>query len=196
APEARVRARLLGSLALAGFAERLVRPAVVRLAGPPNAGKSSLFNALLGGERALVSPEAGTTRDTVTALWSLRGVPVELHDSAGRGGALEGAGADIIVAVLPRPGAVLAVERAAAVLTVLGRADLWPEARDVPRVSARTGEGLAELQDALALTLGIPPEGTGDEDVPVDPAVRVELARLLEHPSAAEAAAVDRTRPA
>ena len=55
----------------------------VALVGLPNAGKSSLFNALAGGPAALVSPEAGTTRDYLTRTFDLGGVPVELVDTAG-----------------------------------------------------------------------------------------------------------------
>ncbi len=57
-------------------------PRVV-VAGPPNAGKSRLFNALVGQDRALVSPRAGTTRDYLTALCDLGGMIVELIDTAG-----------------------------------------------------------------------------------------------------------------
>ena len=57
-------------------------PRVV-LVGPPNAGKSRLFNALLGRDRAIVSPQAGTTRDYLTALCDCDGLTVELVDTAG-----------------------------------------------------------------------------------------------------------------
>ncbi|MDR1395674.1 MAG: tRNA uridine-5-carboxymethylaminomethyl(34) synthesis GTPase MnmE [Deltaproteobacteria bacterium] len=53
------------------------------LAGPPNSGKSSLFNALLGLDRALVSPRPGTTRDYLEAAVSWSGIRVELVDTAG-----------------------------------------------------------------------------------------------------------------
>lgn len=53
------------------------------LAGPPNAGKSSLFNALLGRERAIVSPQPGTTRDYVEAELEIFGREVVLVDTAG-----------------------------------------------------------------------------------------------------------------
>lgn len=58
------------------------RPRVV-LAGLPNAGKSTLFNHLLGQEHALVSPIPGTTRDYLTGLWHCEGLAVDLIDTAG-----------------------------------------------------------------------------------------------------------------
>ena len=67
-------------------AERLVRRAAgmrVVLAGPPNAGKSTLFNRLVGSERALVAPEAGTTRDAVRESITHNGLFFEIVDSAG-----------------------------------------------------------------------------------------------------------------
>jgi tRNA modification GTPase len=57
-------------------------PRVV-LVGPPNAGKSRLFNALLGRDRAIVSPQAGTTRDYLTGLCDCDGLTIELVDTAG-----------------------------------------------------------------------------------------------------------------
>lgn len=63
---------------------RIVR-AGLRLAitGRPNVGKSSLFNALLGRDRAIVTPIPGTTRDTLSESLSIGGIPVELVDTAG-----------------------------------------------------------------------------------------------------------------
>ena len=69
-----------------GGPELSVRPegaAQVALIGPPNAGKSSLFNALLGEDRAIVDDEAGTTRDVVTDSLDLDGLRFVLHDTAG-----------------------------------------------------------------------------------------------------------------
>ena len=57
----------------------------VALVGRPNAGKSTLFNALLGRERAIVSPILGTTRDVLTAELEVEGVPILLQDCAGLG---------------------------------------------------------------------------------------------------------------
>jgi tRNA modification GTPase len=55
----------------------------VALVGPPNAGKSSLLNALLGQDRAIVSPVPGTTRDVVEGTIAVAGVPIRLLDTAG-----------------------------------------------------------------------------------------------------------------
>ncbi len=67
-----------------GEAGRLVREGVsVAIVGPPNAGKSSLLNALLGEERALVSEIAGTTRDTIEEAVAIDGVRVRMVDTAG-----------------------------------------------------------------------------------------------------------------
>lgn len=55
----------------------------IAIAGRPNAGKSSLLNALLGYDRAIVTPVAGTTRDTLEEYISLRDIPVRLTDTAG-----------------------------------------------------------------------------------------------------------------
>lgn len=74
----------LESLQRSGEVGRLVREGLpVAIVGPPNAGKSSLLNALLGEERALVSEIPGTTRDTIEESISISGVQVRLIDTAG-----------------------------------------------------------------------------------------------------------------
>jgi tRNA modification GTPase len=66
------------------------------IVGRPNAGKSSLFNALVERDRAIVTPIAGTTRDTVSERISLEGIPLELVDTAGlRDGVDEQTGAEL-----------------------------------------------------------------------------------------------------
>jgi tRNA modification GTPase len=96
---------------------RLARPHVA-LVGLPNAGKSTLFNALLGYERAIVSPVLGTTRDVLSAEICLDGVQLVLQDCAGLGRT-----ADDLTAA-----AHLAAERNAAQADVL----VWVQAWDVP----------------------------------------------------------------
>jgi tRNA modification GTPase len=84
---ARLRAARESLRELAGQARDRQRESArwrVVLAGPPNAGKSTLFNALAGREAALVSPWAGTTRDWLAVEVELAGVPVLLVDTAGQ----------------------------------------------------------------------------------------------------------------
>jgi GTP-binding protein len=63
--------------------EKTTGPLKLAIVGRPNVGKSSLFNRLLGEERALTSPEAGTTRDAVIAKWNAGDREILLHDTAG-----------------------------------------------------------------------------------------------------------------
>ena len=85
AAEALVRARgKLAELAQGGRSKDVQEEAVrVVLCGPVNAGKSSLFNALLGEDRVIVASVPGTTRDTVEAVLEIHGVRVRLTDTAG-----------------------------------------------------------------------------------------------------------------
>lgn len=84
AEEAEALAEALGRLlATAPEGELLREGAVAVLAGRPNTGKSSLFNALVGRERAIVTEVPGTTRDALEAVVSLGGYPFRLVDTAG-----------------------------------------------------------------------------------------------------------------
>ncbi len=101
--------------ATAPVARRLQEGAIVVLAGRPNAGKSSLFNAWLGEERVLVSPEPGTTRDAVEVGAFVGDVPVRLFDTAGlrdEAGALEAAGIEMAERWLKSADAVIWLHRA------------------------------------------------------------------------------------
>lgn len=59
------------------------RPLKIAVVGRPNAGKSTLINALIGQERLLTGPEAGITRDSISVDWEWRGRRIRLHDTAG-----------------------------------------------------------------------------------------------------------------
>ena len=83
AAAARVRDQLAALLATAPAGAVVRDGAVVVIAGAPNAGKSSLFNALLGERRAIVTEVAGTTRDAVDAMLDARPWPLRLVDTAG-----------------------------------------------------------------------------------------------------------------
>ncbi len=148
-----------------------VEGACVALVGTVNAGKSSLFNALLGRARALVSPAAGTTRDVVEATLSLESLRVRLLDTAGERATddpIEAAGialaqaaaaeADLLLVCVPLDRPV-----DAATASLLSRTEHRPRRvvhtfadRGAPRtdpdglcVSVVTGEGVDVLRDAL-----------------------------------------------
>ena len=157
--------------------EMLREGALVVIGGAPNAGKSSLFNALVGRERAIVTEIAGTTRDAIEAVIELRGWPVRLVDTAGLREStdiVERLGIEISERYLGSADVVILCaegieelgllrERtraltAAPVIAVQTKADLSPGSRgDKPTssllISAVTGEGLDSLTERIASLL-------------------------------------------
>lgn len=153
---------------------RGVRAAII---GPPNAGKSSLLNQLLGHERAIVSPVQGTTRDTIEETANIRGLPIVFIDTAGlrrSEDAIEREGirrseetlarAELILRVvdLTQPADADDVElsrklEGRAHVVVFNKSDLparressQPSAASVA-VSCATGAGIEELKDAIEI---------------------------------------------
>ncbi|MDP0490866.1 MAG: tRNA uridine-5-carboxymethylaminomethyl(34) synthesis GTPase MnmE [Verrucomicrobiota bacterium JB023] len=156
---------------------RLLREgARLAIIGAPNAGKSSLLNALLGYERAIVSAVAGTTRDTVEEVMDFDGVPVRVIDTAGlrdSGDAIEVEGiararermkdADVIIELVDASQAP-AERLAEEALLVLNKVDLgihpgWG-GEEALQISAATGDGLEELRSRVRSSLWEEDRGT------------------------------------
>jgi len=162
-----VRGRVVDLLRTAPEGERLREGALLVIAGRPNVGKSSLFNALLGTERAIVTEIPGTTRDAIEAYAVIEGFPFRLVDTAGLRQAderIERLGIEVSKKYLAAADLVLFCEEdndpsrdgflaqvAAPVVVVRTKSDR--RSQDPPAglsVSAVTGEGLAELRRRLA----------------------------------------------
>ena len=132
----------------------------VALAGPPNAGKSTLFNALTESEAAITAEIAGTTRDVLTQSVALGGIPFTFVDMAGlrepgddhiEAIGIERAGAEIqkadLTLWLGREGA--GPNGAWEIDAQCDRSERSPKERPAHRISAMTGEGMAALRLSL-----------------------------------------------
>jgi tRNA modification GTPase len=142
-------------------AEPLREGLQVVLAGPPNSGKSSLLNAIVGYERAIVTDSPGTTRDHIEVPLALLGIPMRLTDTAGvreSEEAVERIGVDRARVLAGRADILIWLGEAAdapphpRLIMVHSRADL-PERGPAPSgsiaVSSRTGAGLGPLTKAI-----------------------------------------------
>jgi tRNA modification GTPase len=176
--------------------------ALVVLAGAPNVGKSSLFNALLGEARAIVTEIPGTTRDAIEAVFDRPRWPLRLVDTAGLREAtdvLEQLGIETSTRYLARAALVLACGESisdiddvirhvrattdAAILRVRTKIDLVSERPQIGQdtaVSARTGEGLGTLLGAIDARLADVHGAAPDGDAPA-------LTRARHHAAAATA---------
>lgn len=166
----------------ARFSRHLTQPWRVALIGRPNAGKSSLLNAMAGFSRAIVHAAPGTTRDLVTIETSFDGWPVELCDTAGiraSADSIEQAGvalaeaaslsADVVVLVLDGSRSALVeearlIDRRPDAVCVLNKCDLPPSSQPpwVSRshpvlVSAREAIGIDQLTAEIVRRFGPPP---------------------------------------
>ncbi|MFZ7095082.1 tRNA uridine-5-carboxymethylaminomethyl(34) synthesis GTPase MnmE [Luteimonas dalianensis] len=179
-------ADLAGLLAAAERGRRLRDGLHAVIVGPPNAGKSSLLNALAGSERAIVTDIAGTTRDLLHETVRVDGVELNLVDTAGLregGDAIEREGmrrarselqrADLAIVVLdgrePAAGRAALGDAIAGVPQVLwlyNKADLLaappPGDADALWISARTGVGLDEVHRRLHALAGGTGPGEGE----------------------------------
>ena len=137
----------------------------VVLVGRPNVGKSSIFNALLDEEVAIVSKEAGTTRDVVRKVLPLSGFEVEIEDTAGLRSVTNdevektgmgltikaAASADLLVYVIDEPEDIVPKEFKDYSLVVFNKCDLGRPSSSFTglAVSAKTGEGVDVLLEKL-----------------------------------------------
>ena len=171
---------------------RIVREgARVALSGVTSVGKSSIFNRLLGRDRAIVSPVPGTTRDTLEETLEIGGIPVALIDTAGvrdAGDDVEAEGvrraraaageADLVILVIDASRSLRDDERdalterlsrgSAETIVVANKIDLAPAGGGLPSpraipISALTGEGLDALREAIREILC----GAGPREDPV-----------------------------
>jgi tRNA modification GTPase len=184
------------------------------LAGPPNVGKSSLLNALLGNNRAIVSPTPGTTRDTVEESIVLAGFPVRLIDTAGLRPStdpveLEGMArtrtamdsADLVLALIDRTQLVDPCRHewnrlGNKILKVVTKADLPQVSKeDGLLVSSQTGTGFDELRRTITHRLTGNVETPGSDEIAINARHEEALRRASEAFAAALSSLNAKTAP-
>lgn len=160
-----VRGEIRAHLDDAGRGEKLREGLFFAITGAPNVGKSTLINALAEREVAIVSAVPGTTRDALETRVVLGGVPVTLVDTAGlrettdfieaegvRRARARAEDADLVLLVVEAGTEAVAARKQVLVANKadLGRPGEQPLPEGALRISAKTGEGMAALRDALA----------------------------------------------
>ena len=184
-----LRSSLRTAISKANEGRILREGALVVLAGPPNAGKSSLMNALLEENRAIVSDTPGTTRDAIEAWIDLDGWPVRLVDTAGlreTKDEVEGEGVRRAEELLSRADLVLWLGSSAVRPSTFDLRPLMLHPKcDLGRgeglnVSAKTGEGLADLKRAIVEKLEARAEALGEAGGDADLAALQEALALLD----------------
>lgn len=166
-----VTASLSALLETAPAGELVRSGALVVIAGAPNAGKSSLFNAMLGKSRAIVTEIPGTTRDAIEAVLDAGRWPLRLVDTAGlreTADVVERLGIDVATRYLESADVVLAcgdsaedIRRTSGIISQLTTAPVigvrtksdLAGAKGEGKVSAVTGEGVRDLLDTIARTI-------------------------------------------
>ena len=180
----------------APLAERLHDGIRVVLAGPPNAGKSTLLNALVGRDAAIVSAIAGTTRDRIEVAAAIDGIAYLFTDTAGlrddSGDVIEAIGIDRARAALDAADIILWLGDAADMprtdaILIAAQADRMEDARPGLPLSAHTGEGMGALLATLRTRAAALLPGEGD--LALHARQREHMAELSDHLHAATAAA-------
>jgi tRNA modification GTPase len=202
-----LKERILALLATAPEGRRLREGYTVVLTGAPNAGKSSLLNALLQRDRAIVSPLPGTTRDTIEETITLAGMTVRLIDTAGlrdQSDPLESLGiartrqalaaADLILHLSAPDAPSEPPACQAPLLRLLTKSDAFPSSSLIPHpsslipVSAQTGAGLDALLEAIIQTLRLDQASLGHESAAINTRHEALLRQALEALERARAA--------
>ena len=183
------------------------------ISGAPNVGKSSLLNVLLGFERAIVSPTAGTTRDTIEEIIQVHGIPLRLVDTAGLRESdddIERVGiqrtereldrADLVIEVVDASQTAEAVQRltlpdsiANRRILVLNKADLgihssWSAESHALPFSCVTGKGIEPLREAIRAIIANAGPLAADHPVAINARHKAAFERSAERLRAGRAA--------
>ncbi len=182
------------------------------ISGAPNVGKSSLLNVLLGFERAIVSPTAGTTRDTIEEIIQVHGIPLRLVDTAGlreAGDDIERVGiqrterelerADLVIEVVDGsrapggPRLTLSPEIARRRILILNKSDLgihadWSDTPGAIPLSCLSGDGIEQLRDAIRDVIATAGPLASDHPIAINARHKAAFERSAERLLAARAA--------